>query len=160
MANRCCFSGHSKIYNNNLIDTIKLQAELLIANGITEFWVSNYGDFDKLSAIAIKQLKNIYPYVKLLLVIPYVTKEIDLFKNEYYKTYDEILIAEIPYNTPYKCKIIKSNQFMVDNCDFMICYIKNHFGGAYQTYNYALKHHKIIKNLYKKTSDFSTTRLF
>lgn len=147
---RCCFSGHSKLYNNNLINEIKLEAENLIKNGITEFWVGNYGDFDKISTLAINILKKDYPYIKLLLIIPYITKEIELNKNYYYKNYDEILIANISYNTPAKFKIIKTNKYMVDNCDYMICYIKKSFGGAYQTYSYALKHCTFIKNLYKK----------
>lgn len=137
----CCFSGHSELYNT---DTLYIQliitVDKLIKNeDIKEFWVGNYGVFDKLSAKAITVLKSKYPEISLNLVIPYLTSEIRENKKSYYKNYDNILIADIPLKTPKKAQIIKCNQYMIENSNFLICYVKNSWGGAVKTLEYAKK---------------------
>ena len=111
----CSFSGHSKLYNTGEIyeHLLSVIEALITDENIREFWVGNYGAFDRLSAKAVKELKNKYPNIQLNLVIPYLTAEINKHKEEYYKEYDSILIAEIPEKTPKKVQIIKCNQYMV-----------------------------------------------
>jgi uncharacterized phage-like protein YoqJ len=87
-------------------------------------------------------LKTIYPFIKLTLVIPYLTEKTNGNKDFYYKTYDDIVIAEIPENTPYKFKILKCNEYMVSHSDFLICYVIRSWGGAVKTLEYALKQKK------------------
>lgn len=74
----CCFAGHSQIYNTEEIFTsITEKIENLIVNEkVTHFYVGNYGSFDKLSARAVRTLKEKYSHITLALVIPYLTKEI------------------------------------------------------------------------------------
>lgn len=60
----------------------------------------------------------------------------------------------MPINTPPKYKIIKSNQFMVNKCTYLICYVKYTWGGAYKTLEYAKrKKHIFIHNIADE-SDF------
>lgn len=66
-------------------------------------------------------------------MLPYITKEINNYKEEYYKNYDEIFITDMPENTPTKFKILKCNQHMVDSSDFLLCYITHDWGGATKT---------------------------
>ena len=56
----CCFAGHSKLYNldeiyHNLVNLIE---RLILEENISEFWVGNYGDFDKLSAKGFEFILN------------------------------------------------------------------------------------------------------
>ncbi len=144
---RCTFAGHSEIHNQNLVETIKIKAkELIIEYGVNEFWVGHYGDFDHYVAKAIRELKQEYD-IELILVIPYLTKEIEEYKEEYYRNFDAVLMADIPEKTPKKLKIIKANQYMVGESDYLICYVKNSWGGATKTLEYAKQKKKNIYNL-------------
>ena len=141
----CCFAGHSIIYNKGIIKDIRDRAAWLIKNnGVEEFWLGGYGEFDKYAYNAMKQVKNIYHDIKLVYVVPYHSKVKPNDKNKY----DEIMVANVPEKTPIKYRIIKTNEFIVDNADYMICYVDYDFGGAYHTYKYA-KHNKktVIYNL-------------
>ncbi len=145
---RCCFAGHSQISDGNVMNEIKNMAEHLITEyGVNEFWVGNYGQFDSYAASAVRELKKSHHNIELNLVIPYLTNKVDQYKEHYYRSYDNILIADIPFNTPKKLHIIKGNEYMVDNCDFLICYIERSYGGAYKTYQYAKRKNLKIFNV-------------
>ena len=50
MSNICCFAGHSQI-DDEFQDRLKFEIEQLILNkGVNEFWVGNYGAFDRAAA--------------------------------------------------------------------------------------------------------------
>ena len=141
MKKRCCFAGHSKIYNSDeIVDKLLKHIErLIVEENVSEFWVGNYGNFDKLSAKAVRSLKAQYPKISLILVIPYLTKEINDYKDMYYKNYDSILMADMPERTLQKFRILKCNEYMVNNSDFIICYVERRSGGAAKTLEYAEK---------------------
>lgn len=145
MNNICCFAGHSKIYyTDNIFERLTAAIEnLIIKENVSEFWVGNYGNFDKLSAKAVRSLKNKYP-VRLNLVIPYLTLDITESRELYYKNYDSIIIADMPENTPKRLQIIKCNQYMVQSSQFLICYILYNCSGAAQTLEYAQRKKKNI----------------
>lgn len=55
---RCCFAGHSKVYDPSIVEKIVEKARQLIEEyGITDFWVGNYGAFDRYAASAVRKLK-------------------------------------------------------------------------------------------------------
>lgn len=153
MNKRCCFAGHSKLYHtdeiyNNLVNLIE---KLVIEEDVSEFWVGNYGNFDSLSAKAVRYLKEKYPNIQLNLVIPYLTSGINEYKEIYYKNYDHILMADLPERTPKKFQILKCNEYMVDNSNFIVCYVQYSWGGAAKTLEYAQKRKNIkIINLANK----------
>ena len=150
MLNKCCLSGHSKIYDSSIERNLYYQAEELITkHNVEEFFVGNYGDFDRISTKVINKLKLKHP-VKLILVIPYLTKEINENKNYYQNNFDEICIADISNNTPKKLQIIKSNEYMINKSNFLLCYVNNNWGGAYNTLKYAKQKSKFIFNIANK----------
>jgi len=159
---KCCFAGHSKIYTNeNLIyDMVKNKVEeLIIKKGIKEFWVGNYGAFDRIAASVINELKKTYSDLFLTLVIPYLTKEINEYKKEYQQKYDYILVCDIPEKTPRKYHIIKANEYMINNSDYLICFVEHNWGGAAKTLEYAKKKkHITIFNLVALSSNQPTGR--
>lgn len=139
MHKRCCFAGHSKLYHMDGIyaHLLQLVEKLIVEEGVSEFWVGNYGNFDRLSAKAVRALKEKYPNIQLNLVIPYVTSGINEDKDFYRKNYDYILMADIPEKTPKRFQILKCNEYMVDSSDFLICYVEYSWGGAAKTVAYA-----------------------
>lgn len=150
MNRKCCFAGHSNSYlsdetENRLKELIE---KLIVEDKVTEFWVGNYGNFDSLCAGTVRILKDKYPEIELILVIPYLTNDINEYKELYYKNYDTILVADIPEHTPKRFWITKCNEYMVDKSDFIICYIRHRWGGAAVTLEYAKrKKHIKIHNL-------------
>ncbi len=145
---RCCFAGHSDVCDNNLAEKIKTTAEYLIVNhNVKEFWVGNYGNFDGTVACVIRELKKVYMDIKLYLIIPYLTKNINEYREFYFKNYDNILIADIPENTPKRFYITKANEYMVNNSHFLICYIQRSWGGASTTYKYSKRRKLKIFNI-------------
>ena len=149
----CSFAGHSELYDTGEIyaHLLSVVEDLITTENISEFWVGNYGAFDKLSAKAVRELKIKYPDVQLNLVIPYLTTEINEYKELYYKDYDNILVADIPEKTPKKVQIIKGNQYMVKNSQVLVCYVEHSWGGAAKTHEFAQKQKNIrIINLANK----------
>lgn len=137
--NICCFAGHGKlVYGKNIRNEVFNKCSELITNcGVNEFWVGNYGSFDKMAAGVIRELKKYYPDIELNLVVPYLTKEINTHKEEYYKKYDDVLIARLPIGAPHRYKIKFCNEYMVDSSKYLIAYVNYSFGGAAKTLEYA-----------------------
>ena len=137
----CCFAGHSNIYyTDEHYKSLSEKIEKLIINeNVTEFRVGNYGNFDRLCVRAVSELKNKYPYITLILVIPYLTAEIIKNKEYYENDYDTILVADIPESTPKKLGIIKCNEYIADTSDYLIYCVINHCTGADKTLEYAKK---------------------
>lgn len=135
----CCFAGHSQIYGeNDLHDKLLTKIEELITKeNVTEFWVGDYGAFDRAAAKAVRICKKTYPHIQLHLIIPYPTQKLNLFKEQYQKEYDSIIQADMPENTPTKFRISQCNRYMVKNAQYLICYIQHGWGGAAQTLAYA-----------------------
>ncbi len=146
----CCFAGHSQISEDN--DIIKNQIKETLRSiaqtaDIVYCYVGNYGDFDNIVATAIYELKEECNKFRAYLVIPYLNKAENKIGNSKLKWFDEVFIPNIPLNTPPRLKIIKTNQYMVDKSDYLICYIKYSFGGAAKTFDYAKRKKIEIINL-------------
>lgn len=86
----CCFAGHSQIIDTENIyeKLLSVIENLVTSENVSEFWVGNYGDFDRLCAEAVRELAAKYPEIRLSLVIPYLTKEINENREMYYEKYD------------------------------------------------------------------------
>ena len=148
----CCFAGHGKFqYGKDIYSRLSETIEkLIITENVQEFWVGNYGNFDGISGTAVRRLKEKYPHIILNLVIPYLTSELNNNKEFYKNKYDNIIVADMPENTPKRLKIIKCNEYMVKNSDFLICYIEYSWGGAAKTFEFVKKKTKTkIINLTK-----------
>ena len=56
---RACFAGHSKYdYNKMTREALERTIDSLIQSGVTEFMVGNYGNFDRLCASVLKDMKK------------------------------------------------------------------------------------------------------
>lgn len=148
---RCCFAGHSELYDSTVSQRVyEIIRSLVVEQGVNDFLVGNYGAFDSCAASAVRSLKKEYPQITLSLVIPYLTKEINDYREDYYKNFDSIVVADIPEGTPRNLKIIKANEYMVNSSEFIVCYVNHGWGGAAKTMGYAKRKNLKIFNLGKE----------
>ena len=143
---RIAFIGHREL---RAISYIEKELEEIVSKKLfekeyVEFYVGRNGTFDIVVASVIKRMQSAYGNhnSSLILVLPYSTKN-----HVYYeKFYDEIEYP-LPRNTHYKAAIGKRNEWLVDNADLLISFVKNNAGGAYETLRYAEKKGVAIINL-------------
>lgn len=147
------FFGHRLI--NDFFTVEKELRELIInllrTHTYIEFLVGRNGEFDQLVSSEIRRAKKKYRNDNCThtLVLPYATA---LLRNNYdsFKSYyDQIEIYDNLYKAHYKEAIKLRNKLMVNNSDLIIFYLEHEYGGAYQTYKYAVKQEKktiIISN--------------
>lgn len=142
--NICSFAGHANlsVEKNTRIKILNKCCELVENYGVNEFWVGKYGAFDRAATGIIKELRKKYS-IELNLVIPYLTKEFFAESDIYLKTYNKIIVADIPDNTPKKYRILKCNQYMVNNSKYIITCVNHSYGGAAKTLEYAKKNGNI-----------------
>ena len=103
-------------------------------NGVTAFYVGNRGSFDRMAAAAVKQVKQQFPEISLILVLSYHPGErsVDLsegFDGSYYPPLE---------NIPKRYAIVRANQHMIDTVDSVICYV-NHVGNTRKLLEYAMR---------------------
>ena len=143
------FCGHSN-YSCNQDDENRLLYlfNKIIQNQQVEFYLGGYGSFDAFALKCAKKYKASHPNTKLIFVTPYLNEWLTSRKNTLENLYDDIIYPELEH-TPLKFAISKRNEWMIKKSDFVIGYVKTHYGGAYKTLLYAHKHNKPYINLYQ-----------
>ena len=156
MGASCFFIGHREAGK----DVIPLLAEAvekhITEHSVTDFYVGHYGGFDRLAAQAVKEAKERHLEIRLTLVLPYhpAIRPINVpkgFDGSFYPWEDEKI--------PKRLAIIKTNQRMVDTCDYLITYAYHFLGGTGQIVEYARKREKRgqihVENLAEKIREIA-----
>lgn len=135
------FAGHRFDWQSIGVEEKLLQTiEELINKGYTIFYDGSCGAFDKKCLHVVLELKHKYPNIKIIKILKYYHHE--KAKYEIPPYYDGSLYPNLE-KCHYKQIIIKRNEWIVDNCDVLICHIEETYSsGAYRTVKYA---HKIGK---------------
>lgn len=147
MKKKCCGFGHRNIYINIDSKIEKILIDLIENKFVDLFYKGGMGDFDKIFSTAVRKLKKKYVDIKLILVYPYFTNDINVNKEFYNTNYDSILIPEEFAGAHYKRAIKLRNKWMIDNSEFVISCVNRNFGGAYEAVKYAKKSKKKIFNI-------------
>lgn len=139
----CCFTGHRDIPFLKL-HSIKKRLEKAVEQSIKEgycyFGAGGALGFDTLAANAVLQLKEKYPSIKLILVLPCRSqtrgwKQSDIDEYERIKSEaDKVVYTSEEY---YSGCMHKRNRHLVDNSSKCICYLTQSSGGTAYTVNYA-----------------------
>ena len=130
----CFFIGHREA-DEQLLPRLELTIERLITEeNVRYFYVGRYGGFDRIAAAAVKHAKQKYPDITLMLVLPYhpADRPIDTpngFDGTYYPDGLE--------NTPRRYAIVRTNQIMVDTCDWLVCYVRHGASNSRNLLEYA-----------------------
>jgi len=139
-----CFSGHRKLPE----DRTELQANLekaiieLIERGVVFFGSGGVLGFDQEAASAVLKLKEDYPHIRLVMVLPCPPEEQSLkWNEEQRRRYFEILgqadkVRVLSSRYTNSC-MLDRNRHMVDNSAYLICYLREQHGGTFYTVNYA-----------------------
>ena len=143
---RISFIGHRYIEGHSHLEdkVCEIICDYLRRKEYVEIYVGRNGDFDILSASAVKRAQKLLGNANssLILVLPYVMRDIDLYE----RFYDEVIIP-IPQSHP-KSAITKRNRWMIDNSDLLIAFVEEkRGGGAMATIKYAEKKKIEIINL-------------
>lgn len=139
-----CFSGHRKLPPNcdELKQRLKETIEELIYKGVIYFGVGGAIGFDLLTETTILELKEQFPYIRLILVLPCPPEQQTLkWNNEQRRTYYDILSkadkVRILSEKYTKSCMLDRNRHLVNNSGYLVCYLRENKGGTFYTVNYA-----------------------
>ena len=118
----CFFIGHREA-DERLLPRLELEIDRLIQEyNVRYFYVGGYGGFDRIAAAAVKHAKQKYPDITLMLLLPYHHAERALPTPD---GFDGTYHPEGLENTPRRYAIVRTNQIMVNTCDWLVCYVRH-----------------------------------
>ena len=130
----CFFMGHREA-DERLLPRLELIIERLIQEDcVRYFYVGGYGGFDRIAAAAVKRAKQKYPDITLMLVLPYHPAE---RPTEAPNGFDGTYHPEGLENTPRRYAIVRTNQILVDTCDWLVCFVRHGASNSRNLLEYA-----------------------
>lgn len=125
------FCGHAEMTNREPVRAWLFSVtQALIERGATTFHLGGYGSFDALAAAVLRQQKEKFPDIELILVRAYLQGEMDGCG------YDDSVYPPLEA-VPPRFAIAKRNQWMVQKSDVVVAYVTHDWGGAATTLRYA-----------------------
>ena len=126
----CTFCGHSTTpeeVRELLAAEIKRH---IVEYGVMEFWVGNYGGFDRMANAEVQKARVQHPGVRLCLLVPYLPTD----GAKLYSTgVDEVIFPAELEIVPKRLAIPRLNRYMIQRADYLIAYVAYVSGGAYKT---------------------------
>lgn len=150
----CCFTGHRDLSPSEQARiTKKLEQTVsgLIQSGVRYFGTGGARGFDTLAAQTVLKLREQYPHIRLILVLPCLSQtrgwqEADI------RTYETIKAAadKIRYTSQEYTPgcMHKRNRHLVDHSGVCVCYLRDSRGGTAYTVDYARKNGVPVMNLW------------
>lgn len=149
----CCFTGHRKIpleQYNGIVKRLRRILLNLIENGYVYFGIGGALGFDTLAAQTLLELKEVYPQIKLILVLPCKTqtkgwsnKDVAIYENIKNRA-DNCVYTSTDYT---RGCMIKRNRHLVDNSSICIAYLVENKGGTAYTVEYARNNNVKVINI-------------
>ena len=137
----CTFFGH-----RDCPETIKSALhsviELLIAEGVTTFYVGNHGQFDTYVRGALGKLKKKYPHVDYAVVLAYLPTAREENGDTIYPEGMEM--------GPPRFAIERRNRWMLRQAEVVVTYVRYTWGGAYKFKSAAEKQGKRVIELWSR----------
>lgn len=148
--NTCCFTGHREIpllKRNHIQKRLLEEIEKLIEQGVIYFGAGGALGFDTMAELAVLNLKQKYPQIKLILVLP-CPEQAERWSENDKKVYEDIKARadKVVYTSEHYDRgcMFKRNRHLVDNSSHCICYLTENSGGSLYTVNYAREHNRNI----------------
>ena len=144
------FCGHSAYKEQK--EHEKMVLKILnerVGNTNCEFFLGEYGNFDKFAYRCAKNFCANHTNSKLVFITPYASlnhKKMDIQNIE--ERFDDIVYPSLE-NVPLRYAITHRNRWIVEQSDLIIAFIEHNYGGAYSTYIYAKRKNKEVHNLFK-----------
>ena len=123
----CTFFGHGDCYDVD-IEKLCCAIENLISLGVDTFYVGNQGYFDRLVFENLLQLKKMYPWLRIFVVLAYLPTS----KTAYDPYLDYSIYPEGIEIGPPRFAIERRNKWMLGQSEYCLCYVDHAWGGAYK----------------------------
>ena len=136
----CTFAGHRQVFAADVAQKARDALERLVEiDRELTFYTGGMGEFDSLCAAAVRRLRARHPEarVRLYLVLPYLTAEVNRSGAYYEAAFDGVFVPPELLGLHYKSAILRRNRWMVDRAQVLLAYVTRDFGGAYATLRYA-----------------------
>ncbi len=150
---RCFLFGHSDT-SADVLPMLHHEIKRHITEyDVTEFVVGRYGNFDYFARLAVNELKSFYPSVRLTMLLPYYPPTLPLPPE-----CDETLFPEGLESVPRRFSIVQANRYMLNHCDFVICYVRVRASSSGKLLRQALIRERqgrlSLTNLHKNIANF------
>lgn len=145
----CAFFGHSYVdYTPYKEQLKKIIIKLIEKCGVMQFYDGYRGNFDKICAQIIYELKLTYPNIKHIMVLSYhPNSEFCLPKS-----YDETVYL-LEKAVPPKYAISRTNRCIVDRADYVVSGVRYTYGGAWSACAYAQRRKKQVINIFEQENN-------
>ncbi len=151
-----CFTGHREIpmqHKSIIIKQLRKTLIELIEQGYCYFGAGGALGFDTIAAQTVLDLKETYPQIKLILVLP-CKSQADSWPDSDKRMYEYIMSQadKIKYTSEhyYRGCMHTRNRHLVDNSSVCVCYLTQENGGTFYTVNYARRSGVLICNINDK----------
>ena len=153
MVQTCCFTGHRVIPSGEketIRHLLETAIEKAIQDGYRFFGAGGALGFDTLAAQTVLTLKQQYPHIRLILVLPCVDqttgwKQDDIDEYERIRALaDKVVYTSREYTSG---SMHKRNRHLVDNSSLCICYLTKLSGGTAYTVRYAESKGVYVRNI-------------
>ena len=147
----CFMIGHRDTPESTFSSLKQAIEQHCTSNGVTEFVIGHFGAFDRLAARAVREAKQFHPNVKLFLLLPYYQSDVASIEDGF----DGTIYPEGQEAVPKRAAIVRANQYMIAQCDYLICY-QRHIGSNVRDFmEYARKqYHRTGKPHIVNLADF------
>ena len=153
----CCFTGHRQLPSEEqaeIANKLKRVIAVLYQKGIRYYGAGGALGFDALAAQTVLNLRESYPGMKLILVLPCLTQTRG-WRSEDVAEYERIkeLADKIVYTSQQYTRncMHKRNRHLVDHSGVCICYLTKNSGGTAYTVKYARKQGLNVFNIATNT---------
>ena len=151
-----CFTGHRDIppeKKDEIIRRLKETLIQLINRGYLYFGVGGALGFDMMAEQVVLSLKNEFPKIKLILVLP-CRSQASGWNIEDKEVYQKIISKadKVVYTSQeyFRGCMQKRNRHLVDHSSVCVCYLTKDTGGSAYTVKYAISKGLRIENVAKK----------
>ncbi len=141
----CCFTGHRFLPENqryNIAANLENTVVSLIRSGYLYFGAGGALGFDTVCAQTVLRLRQNYPAIKLILVLPCVSQA-DRWSPMDKEVYREIMkqADKVVYTSQEYTRdcMFKRNRHLVNHSSACICFLNKATGGTSYTVEYAKK---------------------
>lgn len=138
----CFFIGHREA-PESLYPELVQTVEQLIGQGVTDFYVGHYGNFDHLAARAVIEAKQQRPEVRLTMLLPYHPAERKVILPS---GFDGSLYPPGMENIPRRFAIPRANRWMVEHCTYLVAYVTHSASNAGKVVEWGrIKEKKVVE---------------
>lgn len=152
----CCFTGHRRLpesQKEEIAQALESAVLSMIHSGYRYFGAGGALGFDTLAAKTVLRLRQRYPDIRLILVLPCVSQadkwppvDVAVYRKIMEQA-DKVVYTSHAYTAG--C-MFKRNRHLVDHSSVCICYLEKATGGTAYTVDYARKNGLRIINIAEK----------